>query len=392
MKNLSWETIYAQQSPKLLAVCRRYVGNIALAEDLMHDAFMTAIQKQAQFSGKGAVGAWLRRITVNTVLMHLRKKKGFTESLKEDIETLSNVTPEQVSEDPKSIILNSGFEVADLLEIIDQLPNHHKIVFNLYVFEEYSHKEIAKELNISVGTSKSHLARARKKLQKILLEKIDEMNKKKKRAILYFFPFLKKDKPETSYIDEVFKKELGDLSIKPEGQLPEALKTALKEAPPLPTSPVTSIFKTGLLSTLAVSVIVVSSIIYFSNDSSSTPNVVPEFSQTENNIIPNQNQETQKAIMVNTPPLPEIEEKLVNEENKRVQSIEIKSENKPIQTQKTEPTPTTIKKTKTKLSEAPQAPTKQAPAEVVQSAPPVVIQKKVIVRDTVYQIQEENEN
>ena len=70
-----WQTTYTTQAPKLLGLCQRYVADKSKAQDLLHDAFVTAIGKQNTFMNKGSFEGWLRRITINTVLMHLRKEK-----------------------------------------------------------------------------------------------------------------------------------------------------------------------------------------------------------------------------------------------------------------------------------------------------------------------------
>ncbi len=394
MKNISWDTLYAQQSPKLLAVCRRYVGNIALAEDLMHDAFMTAIQKQTQFSGKGSVEAWLRRITVNTALMHLRKNKGLNTLLQEDIERLPDALPEPTGENPKGIILSNNFEVADLLEVIDQLPEHHKVVFNLYVFEELTHKEIAQELNISAGTSKSHLARARKKIQKLLLEKVDDMNKKKKRAILYLLPFLQGDEPDV-YIDDMFEEELEPLEIKPQGKIPDALKTALETAPPLAVSPAPFFVsvKAGILSTLAVSGLIVLTVFYFSKNTATTENPVNDISKTKAPSLSNTAIKTSQDFNANSTFTNEtVEEKEIEKTTKstarKPKENLVKNAKKP----KTKTSPPPTQHPKKKSSKTQNTIVETTASKPTEKPAPVVIQKKVIVRDTVYQIQENNEN
>ena len=166
-----WQTTYTTQAPKLLGLCQRYVADKSKAQDLLHDAFVTAIGKQNTFMNKGSFEGWLRRITINTVLMHLRKEKHFFQNI-DDLEIRQVSEDNELNmEDTKSLILNSNLEKEDLLFAIEQLPVHHKTVFNLYVFDDFSHKEIAETLQISAGTSKSHLARARKKIQEILLKK-----------------------------------------------------------------------------------------------------------------------------------------------------------------------------------------------------------------------------
>jgi Sigma-70, region 4 len=110
------------------------------------------------------------------------------------------------------------------------LPEHHRIVFNWYVMEEYSHKQIGAMLGISPGTSKSHLARARKKIQELLLEKAHDMKEKRKRAVIILFPVVKK---EAHFLDKMYREALPENTLEPAGEIPEILAKTMKEAPPL---------------------------------------------------------------------------------------------------------------------------------------------------------------
>lgn len=168
----NWDVIYKNNASKLLGVCRRYVKDEQLAEDLLHNAFITAMNKINTYSGKGVFEGWLRKIVVNTVLLYLRDSKKMQFSENEPLENQVEVTLESdVEETQKKVIEEAGFSQQELLEVVDQLPLHHKTVFNLYVIDGYTHNEIGEMLKISGGTSKSHLARARKKIQQLLFEK-----------------------------------------------------------------------------------------------------------------------------------------------------------------------------------------------------------------------------
>lgn len=169
-----WNVIYKNNAPRLLGICRRYVKDVQLAEDLMHNAFITAMDKIATFSGKGAFEGWLRRIVINTVLLYLRQSKKMQFSDNEPTEYTSGLLQQEEQEaehTQRKAIENANFSKEQLLEVVDMLPNHHKVVFNLYVIDGYTHNEIGELLSISPGTSKSHLARARKKIQQLLYEK-----------------------------------------------------------------------------------------------------------------------------------------------------------------------------------------------------------------------------
>jgi RNA polymerase sigma factor (sigma-70 family) len=361
-----WEITYQQQAPKLLAVCRRYVQDIYKAEDLMHDAFLTAIKKQEYFSGSGAFEGWLHRITVNTVLMYLRNEKKLTQLLDETAISQIETEYEINEETPKRIIQSVDFEQADLLSAIDLLPEHHRVVFNLYVFEEYTHKQIGEMLNISPGTSKSHLARARKKIQAILLKKAIEMKEKKKRAA--FIPLM--NEPD-KYVDNLFKKQLRGHEIQPK-QMPDFLKTAIQTTPNSPIKPSNwwTIQKTWVKGSGLFTVAALLSFLFFKNSKTdltqqNTLSDAPKTEQSTPNLtaIP-PIQETCNAsneVAVNTPTFP----------------IELKKEPKP--TEKPIIAAPILQKKKNAKPET--AVTQNIKQEEKQ---PVVIKRKVIVKDTVF--------
>lgn len=168
MENNFWQKTYVENAPLLLGICYRYVSDRALAEDLMHEAFLTAMSRIDTYSGKGSFQGWLRKIAVNTALLYLRHSPpqdsppfDFPE---EEDPYLSS------GDDIRTVIEHARFTSEELLNAIKQLPSPYREVFNLYVLDEYSHAEISEILNIKVGTSKSYLARARKKIQHLLYE------------------------------------------------------------------------------------------------------------------------------------------------------------------------------------------------------------------------------
>lgn len=148
--------LYRLFSSKLFSVCLKYSRNRAEAEDNLQDAFLTIFKKIEQFKNKGSFEGWLKRITINTVLQQYRNEKVFdiiNENIIEDVEL-------DVDEDIVSIDY--------LLQIIQELPDRYRLVFNLYVLDGYSHKDIADMLDINIGTSKSNLARARQSLKETI--------------------------------------------------------------------------------------------------------------------------------------------------------------------------------------------------------------------------------
>lgn len=167
----------------MIGICYRYTANRQLAEDLAHDAFLKAIDKAESFKGDGVFEGWLRRVVVNHVLTYIRDQKRH-----QRIDEWLHYEGTVVHSDDDNVVTDSSdeadFSVQELLEVINYLPEHHRLVFNLYVIDDFKHAQIAEALGISEGTSKSHLARARKKIRQLLAEK-----KRGRRAIfLLLFP------------------------------------------------------------------------------------------------------------------------------------------------------------------------------------------------------------
>ncbi|WP_418602352.1 RNA polymerase sigma factor [Hwangdonia sp.] len=145
--------LYKLFSSKLFSVCLKYSRNYAEAEDNLQDAFLTIFDKIEQYKGKGSFEGWLKRITINTVLQRYRNEKVF------------DIINENVADEVEIEIDEDQIPLEYLLKIIQELPDRYRLVFNLYVLDGYSHKEIAEMLNINTGTSKSNLARARQTLK-----------------------------------------------------------------------------------------------------------------------------------------------------------------------------------------------------------------------------------
>ena len=151
--------LYKQYASKLFSLCLKYSKNYAEAEDNLHDAFITVFSKIDQYNNKGSFEGWLKRIAINTSLQRYRENVGVFDIINEE-----NIPDVEVSIDDESLSLDF------LLKIIQELPDRYRLVFNLYVLDGYSHVEISELINISTGTSKSNLARARL----ILKEKIED--------------------------------------------------------------------------------------------------------------------------------------------------------------------------------------------------------------------------
>ena len=256
LTNKFWESTYRKNISKMIGVCYRYVPNKQLAEDLAHDAFIRAMDKAESFTGKGNFDAWLCRININNALQHLRKQQA--NSFLEDIVIHENTLMENSKEeDDRGIIEMANFTENELLDTINILPEHHRLVFNLYVIDKYSHIQIAEELGISVGTSKSHLSRARKKLQIALQTKAQEKQHTKnwKRAL---FAFILPAKSQS--IDQLFQQQFWGFKILPKNPISLKVLSASKATIPVIKSAIIttkSAIIAGVSTTVAIPAIIV---------------------------------------------------------------------------------------------------------------------------------------
>jgi len=155
------QEIYNLIAPKMLGVCRRYINDKLEAEGVMMSGFLKVFDKIDQFTDTGSFEAWIRKIMVNECLLYIRKNKNMY--LEVDLE---NAVAE-----PNYELASTNLDTDELLLLIDKLPVGYKTVFNMFAIEGYSHKEISEMLDITESTSKSQLSRARKLLQKQLLDK-----------------------------------------------------------------------------------------------------------------------------------------------------------------------------------------------------------------------------
>lgn len=157
---------YDNYSGKMLAICRRYLSDGMMAEDVMIEGLTKAITKIEKFNFKGSFEGWVKRIIVNEALMKIRSQK----NVEVDIDLVSHALP--------AVESSQSMEADDLQAMVESLPDGYRTVFNMYAIEGYSHAEIAKELKISEGTSKSQLSRARG-LLKTMIEKLELQENKK---------------------------------------------------------------------------------------------------------------------------------------------------------------------------------------------------------------------
>jgi RNA polymerase sigma-70 factor (ECF subfamily) len=152
------QKLYSKYSPKRLSVCRQYLKDLHLAEDVMITAFMKVFTNLKNFEHKGNFEGWIRRIMINECISYIRvhKKVTFIEEENYVEERYNNI--------------ESQFSVEDIQLLIDNLPDGYKMVFNLYCIEGFKHQEIAAILGINEGTSKSQLSHARKMLQDTIIK------------------------------------------------------------------------------------------------------------------------------------------------------------------------------------------------------------------------------
>ena len=160
------EQLYRLYSSKLFAVCLKYSRNYTEAQDNLQDGFIIIFNKIEQFSFNGSFEGWLKRVMINNVLQQYRTQS-FLSLVNEDVPDTY-----EIEFDEENISLDY------LLKIIQELPDRYRLVFNLYVNDDYSHAEIAEMLSINVGTSKSNLSRARM----ILKEKIEHLKNEENKS------------------------------------------------------------------------------------------------------------------------------------------------------------------------------------------------------------------
>lgn len=145
------ELLYKQTASKMLAVCMRYARDRMEAEDVLQQGYIKVFQKISTYQGDGSFEGWIRRIMVNSAI----------ESYRKNLRTLNVVPIEDAYEQPSQGFDFSRLGMQDLLGLIQKLSDGYRMVFNMYIIEGYSHKEIADTLGISEGASKSQLSRAR---------------------------------------------------------------------------------------------------------------------------------------------------------------------------------------------------------------------------------------
>lgn len=158
------EELYRRFSPRMYAVCLRYAGNAEEAEDILQEGFIKVFKKLDSFRREGSFEGWVRRIFVNTAIEHFRRKRYLMPVTEKEENTLEG----------KYLSVLDDLAARDIMALVQELSPGYRTVFNMYVVEGYTHKEIADMLGISEGTSKSQLSRAKVILQDMVKQFIDK--------------------------------------------------------------------------------------------------------------------------------------------------------------------------------------------------------------------------
>lgn len=158
------EELYRRFSPRMYAVCLRYAGNAEEAEDILQEGFIKVYKKLDSFRSEGSFEGWIRRIFVNTAIEHFRRKRYLQPVTEKEENTIEG----------NYLSVLDELAERDILELVQQLSPGYRTVFNMYVVEGYTHKEIGEMLGISEGTSKSQLSRAKVILQELVKSFIDQ--------------------------------------------------------------------------------------------------------------------------------------------------------------------------------------------------------------------------
>ena len=217
-----WERMYAANIGRMIGLCHRYVNDLALAEDLAHEAFLKAMERADTYRATGHFEAWLMRITVNHAIQHLR----------ESIDTVTIVeeeTPDVTAEEVP--VWEMDFTQEEMLAAVQQLHVRLRTVFNLYAIDNQSHADIADLLNISIANSKELLFRARKRLRQLLTQMAEEKEKRKKGVFVMILLFLLQYS-EAARTDRMFRNGLSSLTYAPAKPLSTTqIRQAAAEAP-----------------------------------------------------------------------------------------------------------------------------------------------------------------
>lgn len=169
-RNERWaqEVLYKKYYPTMMSICLRYANHREDALDILHEGFIKVFKNINKFTSGTSFDAWIKRVMVNTAIDYYRKKK---RRRTEDLDSVYHVSS------PNPGVL-SQLQTKDILNCLQKLSPSYRAVFNLYIIEGYSHREIAEKLNISESTSRSNLVKARSKLRVLLIAMSEEYDRR----------------------------------------------------------------------------------------------------------------------------------------------------------------------------------------------------------------------
>ncbi len=156
--------LYSRFAPKMYGVCLRYAANTEEAEDILQEGFIKVFRKISSFRREGSFEGWVRRVFVNTAIEQYRKRMYLQPITEHEENTVEG----------KYLSVLDSLAERDIINLVQKLSPGYRTVFNMYVVEGYSHKQIAEHLGISEGTSKSQLSRAKQILQDLVKTFIEE--------------------------------------------------------------------------------------------------------------------------------------------------------------------------------------------------------------------------
>ena len=159
---LACKQLYLQYADAMYNICLRILQHQAEAEDALQEAFIKVFNNIQQYRNESSIGSWIKQIVTNTCLNVLKKRKIIFNELDDNVE-LSETESDNNNE--------TDFSIDDIKKAIEELPQGYRVVFNLYMFEDYSHKQIADMLEISESTAKTQLFKAKRKLKELLIAK-----------------------------------------------------------------------------------------------------------------------------------------------------------------------------------------------------------------------------
>lgn len=176
-KHKAFSMLYKKYSAVMLGLCLRYCKNLQEAEDVLQEGFIKVFRNIKNFREEGSFEGWIKRIMINCAIDHYQKnlKHAFHENLDE--------LNEKIADDEEITVKyrDQGIDKDQLMKMIQDLPDGYRIVFNMYVMEDYSHRDIATSLGISENTSKTQLMKARRalreKLEKIVAKELNKIYK-----------------------------------------------------------------------------------------------------------------------------------------------------------------------------------------------------------------------